>query len=468
MKRFILFAAVILGLASCKSHSSQNAIAPLSNGGNDASCVFLTKDEAGNPAVSWAEVDSAKVKHFYLSFWDVKTSGFGPKTEVPVPGNTKFHEEGMPKIAFKSDGTIVATFETSVPVEGARFGTGDIKYAVSADRGKTWTEPVSVQAGYPDGGSIGFSNMLRLDDGEIGIAWLGTGPASVVGRPVMFAKSTKEGGFTRAILVDSVACQCCRIALSTDGNGDVKLAFRNLLPGSVRDISITGSADNGNSFIRPVSFSGDDWIIDGCPHDGPSIVNNADNTFAAWYAGSSAHENAGVYYAELDKGNHTLTKRMIAARGKFIQLCLMPDGTRIIGYNESYSERDSTFNKIVIGKINDKGYFIREVTQPGVQGFYPMVTSAGNDHVVIAWKDRGKIFYRRVATSDISTELPEVDFKLPDLKNLIGQKMKVPNKTDPACGMELSNQMAKDTAVIDGKVTGFCSPECKEKYLKGL
>lgn len=468
MKRVILFSIITLALISCKSNSSRDVITLLSNDGKEASCVFITKDETGNPAVSWAEVDSAKVKHFYLSFWNMKAGDFGQKIEVPVPQNTKFHEEGMPKIAFKSDGSIIATFETSVPVEGARFGTGDIKYAISTDRGKSWTEPVSVQAGYPDGGSIGFSNMLRLDDGEIGIAWLGTGPASVVGRPVMFAKSTKEGGFTKAILIDSVACQCCRIALSTDGNGDVKLAFRNLLPGSVRDISITGSSNNGNSFIQPVSFSGDDWVIDGCPHDGPSIVNNYDNTFAAWYAGSSARENAGVYYAELDKNNNTLTKRMIAARGKFIQLCLMPDGTRIMGYNESYSEGDSIFNKIVIGKINGKGYFIKEMTKPRSQGFYPVVTPVSNDHVVIAWKDRGKIFYRTAAVSDITTELAEEDLKLLDMKNIVGQKMNVTNETDPACGMELINQMAKDTTLKDGKIIGFCSRECKENYLKSL
>lgn len=466
MKRLILFAGIIIYLVSCKTNSTQNEITLLSNAVNEASCVYLTTDEAGNPAVSWAEVDSAKVKHFYLSFWDAKTESFIQKTEVPIPQNTKLHEEGMPKIAFKGDGSIVATFETSVPVEGQRFGTGDIKYAISEDRGKTWTEPASVQEGYPDGGSIGFSNMLRLDDGEVGIAWLGTGPDSVVGRPVMFARTKKEGGFTKAILIESVACQCCRIALSTNGGGEVKLAFRNLLPGSVRDISIAGSEDNGGTFNRPVSFSDDNWVIDGCPHDGPAVVNNATNTFATWYAGSSAREKAGVYYAELDKSNQTLTKRMIAARGKFIQLCLMPDGTRIIGYNESYGEDDSVFNKIVIGKINDKGYFVKEIRQKAEQGFYPMVAAAGKDRALITWKDQGKIFYKSVSVSEITDELPPAEINLPDMEKVVGQMVKVSNTRDPFCGMELKDQMARDTIMEHGLVIGFCRPECKHDYLK--
>lgn len=422
MKKIFPLGLIVFFFISCTGPQPSREIIRLSDTANNASCVFLTSDEAGNPAVSWTEIDSGGGKHFYFSLWNVKEKKFADKINIPMPQNTSIHEEGMPKIAFKGNGAIIATFETSLPVPGTKWGKGDIEYSLSADKGKTWTKPTSVQASYPFEGSIGFSNTLRLDNGEIGIVWLGSNPRPVAGRPVMFAKTTSKGGFDKGVLVDSVACECCRIALSADGNGDIKLAFRNLLPGSVRDISIARSDDYGQTFTRPVSFSDDQWVIDGCPHAGPAVVSNNQKAFAAWYAGSSAHENAGIYYAELDKKDNTITKRMIASDGKFIQLCLMPGGERIVGYNETYRSGDSIYNKIVIGKINETGYFSKEVTLPRSHGFYPVVASAGNDHAVIAWKDEGRVFYRIVATSKITNKLAGADFKLPALKNIISRR----------------------------------------------
>lgn len=455
---------VLLSFISCKTRQSTDEITLISASHRNASCVFMTTDQDGMPAISWAETDSASQKHFYMSRWDTLSGRFGQKINIPIPQSVSLHEEGMPKIAFKGDGSILATFETSTPVPGARFGKGDVQYSISQDNGKTWTKAVSVKDGYPDAGSIGFSNVTRLNDGEIGIAWLGTGPATVVGRPVIFAKTTKDGGFTKGAIVDSVACQCCRIALCADENNRVYLAFRNLLAGNVRDISIAGSEDNGQTFSRPVSFSGDNWIIEGCPHDGPAVVSNGDKTFATWYAGSSSHEGAGIYYAEMDKENKTLLKKQISATGKFIQLCLMPDGSRIMGYNESYREGDSIFNKIMVAKANGDGFYVKELTAPGSRGFYPMVAPVSNERAVIAWKDEGRIFYRTVATADITIDMPDGHFHLPVIKGLAPERIKVSNDIDPVCGMKIKDQMARDTTMRDGRIIGFCSPECKHIF----
>lgn len=469
MKKIFLFVAVLLAFASCNTQRSHDNIVLLSDESSTGSSVFLTKNEAGIPAVSWAETDSATGKHFYFALWDSISGRFGQKISIPILENAKLHEEGMPKIAFKGDGTIIATMETSLPpAEGQRFGKGDIKFVSSKDGGKTWTEPVSVQAGFPDPGSIGFSNVLRLDDGEIGIAWLGTGPASIEGRPVMFAKTTEEGGFTRGVIVDSVACQCCRIALSTNGDNQVQLAFRNLLPGQIRDISIARSENNGHTFARSVSFSDDQWVIEGCPHDGPALASNGDKTFATWYAGSSTHEGAGVYYAELDKDDNTLLKKQMAPTGKFIQLCLMPDGTRMMGYNESYKDGDSIYNKIVVAKTDGKGFFIKELTEPGARGFYPMVMPVSKNRVLVAWKDEGRVFYRAVNTADITEEMPGEYLNMPMTNATTVKKIKVSNEVDPVCYMRLKDQMAEDTTMVDGKIIGFCSSECKGIFKKDL
>jgi len=40
------------------------------------------------------------------------------------------------------------------------------------------------------------------------------------------------------------------------------------------------------------------------------------------------------------------------------------------------------------------------------------------------------------------------------------------SKIDPVCEMELDNEMIADTALVDGKVYGFCHSGCKEEFLK--
>ncbi|MCO6496868.1 MAG: exo-alpha-sialidase [Chitinophagaceae bacterium] len=413
MKKILpLFVIVFSVLISCTQSrvSSENIL--LSDAGNNASCVYLTNDPAGVPAVSWVEIDSSGTIRFFVALWNSENNSFGEKVNIPIPQNTILHDEAMPKVNFKGDGTLVATFEVIVPpVKGAKRGKGDILFALSTDNGKTWTEATSVNSGFPYEGSIGYSGVKRLTDGELGFVWLGTNPESDEGRPILFAKTTKDGGFTKPILIDTIACECCRVAITNDKAGELNIVFRDLLPGSIRDISIATSDNNGDTFNKPVTFSDDQWVIGGCPDNGPSVAANAQTTYTAWFAGSSSNQIAGIYYGELNKNHELLSKRLIAPAGKFTQICLMPDGTRIMGYNEAYRENDSAYYKVFISKINDDGYFKKEVTLPRSYGFFPVVVPAGNNLALIAWRDRGKVFYSAVSTEDISKAIPEISYK---------------------------------------------------------
>lgn len=42
------------------------------------------------------------------------------------------------------------------------------------------------------------------------------------------------------------------------------------------------------------------------------------------------------------------------------------------------------------------------------------------------------------------------------------------SKRDTICHMPVNNETAADTLVLDGKVYGFCSKECKEDFAKIL
>ncbi|HLR49876.1 MAG TPA: sialidase family protein [Candidatus Sphingobacterium stercoripullorum] len=402
MKNIFVFISIILiTLQSCNtSEKKENDNATLlSDPQYAASSAFLTSDENNIPMISWIEMDSSDNKNFYFAKWDKDAQNFSSRKTIPIEQNASIHTEGMPKFAVKGDGTIVAIYETSIPSETNRFGLSDIKFVSSTDEGNTWTEPQSIQSDGLQIGSRSFSGILRLDDGEVGVSWLGTNPdKKIEGRPVKFAKTNSENSFEKEILIDSTACECCRTALSSNGQGEVSLVYRDLLPGSVRDISISHSKNNGKDFAESVAFSRDGWVIDGCPHNGPAVVSHQEKTFVTWF---TAADEKGVFYAELDNNNQITSKIQLSQHGNFAQLALMPDESKVIVYDEDYEDEGTKYNKIIVNKVRQNEVFEKEISTPHTYGTHPAIQVATEHDVIVAWEDKNKIYCRLVKTNSI-------------------------------------------------------------------
>lgn len=466
---FLVPAMAICLLQSCKGTGDKKEKAGaepvlLSSLSNKASCVFLAADEKNKPVISWVETDPAGKTHFFFARMDTATGRFLTPEPIPIEEHANIHEEGMPKIAVKGDGTLLAIYETSTPVEGSRWGLGDIRYIQSSDQGKTWTSPRSVSPDIKEGLSASFSDLIRLGDGEIGISWLGTNPGKQdrMARPVLFAKTNGKEGFGKEILITPQACQCCRTALGSDKDGEISLAFRDLLPGEVRDISVSTSSDDGVTFSNAVSFSGDDWVVDGCPHNGPSVSVREGKTYTAWFTGG---DRGGVYYAELDSIKKMTFRKYISPDGRFVQLCLMPDGSRIVVYNADDRKGDSIYSKIMVNKVDDSGFFSEKITPDDCrEASYPVVRPAGNDKAVVAWSGMGRVYYRLINTHNIIK--PAERFE--PVKWEPGEGLpfsRLSSNVDPVCGMTLTASNIGDTTLSQGKIVGFCSGHCKREFL---
>lgn len=409
IKYHMILLALMLFFSSCNNtQEKENSDAKnmnteairISDINNEASCVYLTQDEKQVPVISWVEVDSIKNKHFYFSHWNNEKSSFDKTTHVPIPANTSVHEEGMPKVAFKADGTIIAIFETSTPVPNSRFGQGDIQYIESTDRGVTWTEPKSIYKNRPKDASISFSGITSLNNGEIGVAWLGTSNSTTEGRPVQFAQTKIGEGFQAPILIDKMACECCRVAIASDNLGGISIAYRDLLAGSIRDISISNSYNNGDKFENLEGISDDQWEVAGCPHNGPSIYRDGDTTYLAWATGG---EKPGVHYAEYDRDGKESNRKSINSNGRFIQLSALPNGTIIYAYNEDYKLENSFYTRVRVGKIDDEQHLEKEVTFPKSESGYPVLKAIDDQNIIVAWQeDNQSIFYKHILVTQIN------------------------------------------------------------------
>lgn len=376
---------------------------------HQSSCVYFSEDEKHLPIMSWVEVDTLGEKQFYFARFDQESQTFDSKKQIPIEQNASIHEEGMPKLTVKGDGSFFAMYETSTPVEGSKWGLGALRYIRSFDHGKTWTKPKSVAAAdLAKGQSSSFANVVRLADGEIGITWLGTTDPDLQekykGRPIKFTK-TEGNALKEPQLIDPEGCECCRTALSSSPEGQVFLTYRNLLPGSIRDISYVSSDDNGENFKKINSFSEDQWKINGCPHNGPSVQNIGGKAFVAWFTGSEKH--SGVNLAELDSVGSVVNRYNLSESGRFAQVSQV-GGHPIVAYSEDIRVNDSIFTRIVLKKIQEDKIFQKEVTPEHVEAEFPMVFGLPNQDIVVSWSQDDQVFYRLVKTDELELSVEDL------------------------------------------------------------
>lgn len=403
MEKYSVFSWVLIGMLwTCWSCSSpghraekEEADSPirLSDTGSTASCVYLASDEEDRPLVSWVELGDDRGKYLYFAFWDEGRGRFTKPEVLQLPDHTAVHEEGMPKIAVKRDGSLLVFYEVSESSPHSRWGVSDIRFRQSFDKGKTWTSPESVNPEKSKEVSASFSGITRLADGEIGIGWLGTNPdTAMAGRPVLFARSTAEGGFSPPVVVDSTACECCRVALTGREDGAIVVAYRDLWPEDIRDISYTVSVDGGQSFELPQDISRDQWKVPGCPHNGPSVISEGKDSYLVWF---SEGTEPGIRFAEVDESGEVVARGLLSGGGRFAQICKLSDGFIATAYNEEYRRNDQIYSRIILSGIHEFGEQPKELSVGEVQAGYPVLHSLGEDGVLVAWREEAGIFYRK-------------------------------------------------------------------------
>ncbi|RAW02549.1 sialidase family protein [Pseudochryseolinea flava] len=280
----------------------------------NAESVYLTHDNLDNPVVAWTEKNNGQL-HFTFSISQDDGSSFVQKASILLGSSVATHAEGMPKVAFKRDGTILVAYEKKIPTATNKYA-GSIHYRTSEDDGRTWSTEKTIHRDTTSGRSRSYFDIEVLPDGEIGAAWLDIKPRhGKGGRIVLFSKTDATNSFSNEILIDSSACQCCRIDVYTDENKKIYVAYRGLRSGKmdkqIRDMMVATSATDGTKFSQPINISADQWNIDGCPHTGPSLCSNKAGLFTMWYTEGNG---SGLYYAHKASDEDNFFPRELVSR----------------------------------------------------------------------------------------------------------------------------------------------------------
>ncbi|AEI46579.1 exo-alpha-sialidase [Runella slithyformis] len=373
---------------------------PLSNEKFTGATPRFTTDHRGNPVLSWVEKDGDK-GHFYFAVSENGGLTFGKKIKINAPTELTVHAEGMPRVAFKADGSIWATFEIKKPTKEAPRAS-DLMYVASTDNGKTWSAPKAVHQDTTPGKGHSFSDMIRLPNGELGFVWLDEKMGTYEGRSVKFTQTLPNGGFSEEVVVDSNACQCCRTVLFVDANKNIHLAYRDLLADGTRDMSQAVSTDGGKTFTQPQLVYKDRWKVNACPHTGPGLTQAGNDFFVTWFSGKSENHEAGIRIVK--SGEEKLFSSHLTVRAKHPQIADL-NGNLAVVWDESFEKNGEFFTKIALRIIDKNGKESTSYLTADLENAsYPVLLSTPNG-LLLAYEWQGKGAKKTVIVSQLVGDL---------------------------------------------------------------
>lgn len=236
---------------------------------------------------------AASGDYVVVSYSDDEARTFSTPVRVNAqPERIAADGDNRPKIAVAPDGTIHVTYTAHLSQPYA----GNIRLSRSTDGGRTFSPPVTVNDNR-DPISHRFESIVLAPSGRLHIVWIDKRDQAAAGKDyagaaLYFAESDGGAhvGANRKVIDHS--CECCRIALALDRDGTPVLAWRQIFGQNTRDHALQ-RLDGRSPVIR---IAEDNWDIDACPHQGPTLAISESGTYhVAWFTNSATRQ--GLYYA---------------------------------------------------------------------------------------------------------------------------------------------------------------------------
>jgi len=395
---FILFTIIF---PSCKEKNNSNPVIDTpkneiiqltdKNLNSEGTFLFTSKNEQ---LISWTQhAKNKKDTYLNFAFWNTKTNKFGRQITVTPSKGLQLHVESMAKVGITQKGVLFAVFRVKSRNSKSMYG-GTLYYTTSIDRGITWSEKQQLVTDHTSS-SQSFFDIEQLADGNIGISWLDNRKLHKdrQGQTLYFAKTDVSNKFQNEIALEGSVCQCCRTDLEIGKNGDIKVAFRNLIAPTeigfptivadtkteVRDMYFTSSNDNGESFSKSSTIYADNWQVNGCPHTGPSLATNTNETGAVWFTGTET--NSGIFL----KTNTSNDKKIVSKTGRHPQMVAV-NGNYYIVFEEYYEFENKGYTKIVMQVWNTTSLLkTTEISTPKTNNDHPVIKAINSSKLIISW-----------------------------------------------------------------------------------
>ncbi len=239
--------------------------------------------------------------HVYFTRGEPEPLQFSPPVRITHEQARIDHNgESRPKIAIGRGDAMFVSWTRRI--EG-RFA-GDVYFSRSLDGGRSFDTPRRMRDTEAPS-SHRFDALQVTPSGRLYVAWIDkrdlaaaeAAGETFAGASIYYATSEDEGAtFGRNRRLAAHSCECCRLATVAAGDGGLRLLWRHVFDGSIRDHAMAGIGPDWVSTVERVSH--EDWVLQGCPHEGPHMAAGQEGDHMVWFSG--APDAAGVHYGFRD------------------------------------------------------------------------------------------------------------------------------------------------------------------------
>jgi hypothetical protein len=364
----------------------------------------LNPADNGRLILSWVEKIGEKRYALRLSLRD--ENGWSEPRTVAQGENWFINWADFPSAIALRDGTLAAHWLVKSANSTYAY---DVNISTSNDGGKTWSRPIVPHRDKTQT-EHGFVSLIPLSDGRLGAVWLDGrnmknmketdehAPAAE-SMTLRYAAIDAQGNLFDEAELDDRICECCQTSAAVTSDGPIAV-YRDRSPSEVRDIYIVRQT-NG-SWSAPRAVHADNWQINGCPVNGPSIAADGRRVVVAWFtsAGDTPHvkvafsDDAGASFSTPIHVNDTENVGRV-------DTLLLPDGSALVCWLSGNVEGGEIKVRRVQadGKLGPPSVIAK--TDISRSSGFPRLARFGNE-VHFAWTEFGNPSRVRMATVDVS------------------------------------------------------------------
>jgi len=314
---------------------------------------------SGRLLVSWQRMLAAGGFSFEMAI--ANGSHWSEVRTIASGKNLSMFTADLPAVVELPNGNLLAYWELKEATKDDPYAT-TIHTAISTDEGATWSTPLTLY-GENLAGQHSFISSFVDGDG-VGLVWLDAAEQSKLRGIVKHQKGARSGmemgsiglryaalnsrgEVSRGAFVDPITCECCPTSAAVTERGPV-VVYRGRQEASgtkpsdvdpnrptVRDIYITRL--EGGRWMKPKLVHADNWIINACPDNGPSVDAHGKSVAVAWWTQSGEEPKVQVAFSRDAGDTFTQTIRVDAGGGAEgqVTVVLLPDHkSTIVGWLE--------------------------------------------------------------------------------------------------------------------------------------
>jgi hypothetical protein len=366
----------------------------------------LNTTHDGRIILSWVEKIGAKVYALRTSTRD--RNGWSEARTVAQGENWFVNWADFPSVIALPDGSLAAHWLVK---SGSGTYAYDVNIARSKDGGKTWSKPIVPHLDKTQT-EHGFVSLIPLPDGRVGAVWLDGrnlkalkdntddhAPAAE-SMTLRYAAVDADGKLSDETQLDERVCECCQTSAALTSAGAIAV-YRDRSQTEVRDIYFVRQVNGGWGAPHPVHA--DNWEINGCPVNGPSIAADGRRVVVAWF--SEAGDQPSVKAAFSTDAGATFASPVQVDDGETVgrvDVLLLPDSSALVCWMSGNAESGA----IKVRRVKHDGALgpvsiVAETSISRSSGF-PRMARLG-DEVHFAWTEFGKPSRVRTAAADISS-----------------------------------------------------------------